>query len=74
MMGTTKLSTIRAKVRASIKKTDAELLTWFDQQIAQSKSAGSDKNTEVETLRLFRDALIREAKRRPKRATAGAKK
>lgn len=72
MMGTTKLSTIRQKVRESFKMSDAELREWFDRQMKEkAQSAGN----ELETLRLFRDALLKETKKkRPRRsATSSAK-
>ena len=70
MMGPTKLSQIRKEVRAALGMTDVELAAWFERNsetLRQSQSHAS----EVETLRLFRDALIKEAKgSRSKRTTA----
>jgi hypothetical protein len=79
MMGPTKLSTIREKVRASFKMGDAELRAWFNDQLEQMQRQPKAEPTEIETLRLFRDALVKEVKKgKPKRksrpATARAKK
>lgn len=65
MMGTTKLSTIRERVRKSFKKSDGELLAWFNLLIEERESAKEEAGTEIETLLLFRDALKEESKRKP---------
>jgi hypothetical protein len=62
MMGPTKLSTIRERVRKSFKMTDAELLAWFNRKM-EERQEKPDANTEIATLRLFRDALKKEATR-----------
>jgi hypothetical protein len=61
MIGPEKVSEIRAHVRKSFKMTDSELLSWFNQQIvgAGKKNEGNPKA--IETLRLFRDALVKES-------------
>jgi hypothetical protein len=76
MIGTTKLSTIREQVRKSFHLTDKELLTWFNRQVEERKHPPVEAKTELETLRLLRDALLREVKRtrpkhKPRRATTG---
>lgn len=63
MIGPTSLGTIREKLRESLNMTDAELLAWFNNQMEnQAKKSRSDQS-EIDTLRLFRDALVREVKR-----------
>ena len=63
MMGPEKLSTIRAKMRESFKMSDAELLAWFNQQLEEMSPQPKANQTEIDTLRLLRDALVKEAKR-----------
>jgi hypothetical protein len=63
MMGPTKLSTIREQVRKSFKGTDAELLAWFNRQLENRAQKPNIVKGEINTLRLLRDALVREAKR-----------
>jgi hypothetical protein len=68
MMGPTKLSAIREQVRQSFRMTDAELATWLDHQANQRRSVAANAEGELESLRLFRDALLREVKMaRPRR-------
>lgn len=62
MIGSEKPSTIRAKLRQSFKKNDAELLAWFNRQIADSEHQTKGNQAEIDTLRLLRDALVEEAK------------
>lgn len=73
MMGPEKLSTIRKRVRESYKMTDAELLAYFNRRIEKASRKGEDNQRVVETLRLFRDALIAESKR-PVRGRKSARK
>ncbi len=63
MMGPTKLSTIRAEVRKAFKKSDAKLLAWFNQQLEHLGQKPKASKAEMDTLRLLRDALVKEAKR-----------
>ena len=63
MMGPTKLSTIRAEVRKAFKMPDAELLAWFNRQLEDLGQKPKANQVEMETLRLLRDALVKEAKR-----------
>jgi hypothetical protein len=58
MMGSEKLSTIRKRVRESFKMTDAQLLAWFNRQMNTSRRKPEAADTELETLRLLRDALL----------------
>jgi hypothetical protein len=74
MMGPTKLSTIRAKLRKAWKKTDAELLSWFNQQLGDLGREPRANRVEIETLRLLCDALAAEAKRATPRRAAGRSK
>ena len=68
MIGPTKLSTIREHVRISFNMTDPELLAWFNRQLEDRKQKPKVAQTEIDTLRLLRDALEQEAKRsKPKR-------
>ena len=62
MMGPEKLSTIRQHVRESFKMTEAELLAWFNRQMDEHQRKPHEAETELETLRLLRDALLQEAK------------
>ena len=73
MMGPTKLSEIRKEVRAALGMTDAELTVWFERK-SEGLRQSSANASEIETLRLFRDALVKEAKRgRPGRTTTRGK-
>ena len=68
MMGPTKLSTIRERVRKSFKQSDAELLAWFNEQLDAFGQKRPVNPTEIDTLRSLRDALVKEVKRaKPKR-------
>jgi hypothetical protein len=79
MIGPEKLSTIREKVRASFKMDEAQLRAWFEDQLEEMQRKPQTAPTEIETLRLFRDALVKETKndkpkRKPRRVTARTKK
>jgi hypothetical protein len=63
MIGPTKLSTIQAEVRRAFAMPDAELLAWFNRQLDESGQKPKVNETEMETLRMLRDALVEEAKR-----------
>jgi hypothetical protein len=63
MMGSVKLSTIRAELRKSFDMSDADLLAWFDRQIEEAGQTPKGGPKEIETLRLLRDALVVEVKR-----------
>ena len=63
MMGPTKLSTIRAGVRASFQMTDGELLAWFNRQMQDAAQRPKPDSCAIETLRLLRDALVKETTR-----------
>jgi hypothetical protein len=66
MMGPTKLSEIRKEVRAALGMTDAELAAWFEEKSKTLRQSRADASV-IESLRLFRDALVKEAKgSRPK--------
>jgi hypothetical protein len=72
MMGPEKLGTIRAQVRKSFKMSDAELFAWFNQQIEDAGRKPKGNQTEIDTLRLLRDALVKETKRQaPRRKSRG---
>ena len=69
MMGPEKLSSIRAKVRKSFEMSDADLLAWFNRQIEDVERTPSEIRSEIDTLRLLRDALVEEVKHQePERA------
>jgi hypothetical protein len=72
MIGVTSLKTVRAQTRKAFKMSDAELLAWFNQQIEASGKKPAAKATEMETLRLLRDALVKQTKR-PRRRTKRAR-
>ncbi len=63
MMGPAKLSTIRAEVRKAFKMSDAKLLAWFNRQLEDLGQKPRANKAEMDTLRLLRDALVKEAKR-----------
>jgi hypothetical protein len=68
MMGPTSLSTIRAEVRKAFKKSDSELLAWFNHQLDDLRRRPKRNKSEIETLCLLRDALVNEAQSaRPRR-------
>lgn len=73
MMGSTKVSTIRAELRNALKMTDPELLAWFNQKLEAEGKKNKSGSTEINTLRLLRDALVKETKEtKPKRRRASA--
>ena len=79
MMGPAKLSTIGAEVRKAFKLSDAELLAWFKQQLEDLGQKPQANPLEFDTLRLLRDALVKEAqratpRRKPPRVSGGSKK
>ncbi len=59
MMGPTNTSVVREEVRKAFNMSDPELLAWFNRQI---KDVGTNEanQTEIETLRLLRDTLIKD--------------
>ena len=63
MIGSTKLSTIRATVRKGFKMSDAELLAWFARQFEDLGQNPKANRAEIDTLRLLRDALVKEVER-----------
>src|SRR5258708_4257292 len=63
MMGPMKASTIRAELRKAFKMPDADLLAWFNRQLEDLEHKPKAKKTEINTLRLLRDALVKETKR-----------
>ncbi len=63
MIGPEKLSVIRAKVRESFQKSDAEFLKWFDEQVEAAGKRRDGNQTALDSLRLLRDALLRESRR-----------
>jgi hypothetical protein len=78
MMGPTKLSTIRAEVRKAFKMSDPELLAWFNRQLGDLGQKPKANQADMDTLRLLRDALLKEANRgarrgRPPRLTGRSK-
>jgi hypothetical protein len=79
MMGPAKLSTIRAELRESLGMSDAELEVWFDRRLGELTQKPKASPTELDTLRLLRDALLRESKRgeqskKPRRVRARGRK
>ena len=79
MIGPEKPSTLRAKLRQSFKKSDADLLEWFNEQIERAKKKPGDHQVAIESLRLLRDSLLSEVKRpssrrKPRRLATRPKK
>ena len=70
MMGPMKASTIRAELHKAFKMPDADLLAWFNRQLEDLEHKPKAKKTEIDTLRLLRDALVKEAKRPTPRSKA----
>jgi hypothetical protein len=67
MLGPTKLSTIRAEVRKVFQMSDAELFAWFNRQMEELGQQPKADPVEMDTLRLLRDALLKEVKRDTRR-------
>jgi hypothetical protein len=61
MLGPMKLSESRARIREASGLSDVERNSLFDKRIAESSEAVA------ESLRLFRDALVKEVKRKTRR-------
>ena len=76
MMGPMKLAAIRKELRKAYGMTDAQLTAWFNERMKQAAEKPRAEPTEIESLRLLRDALVEEVKKnKPKRAPrAGASK
>jgi hypothetical protein len=77
MMGPEKLGTIRAKLREEFKMSNVKLLAAFNQKIEEARKTPKRSRTELDTLRLLRDALVAEAKKRPtapRKRAAGARR
>jgi hypothetical protein len=64
MMGPAKLKAIREEARNAFQMSEPEIFKWFNRQIQALARQGSRTSTEVETLRLLRDALLKETKRK----------
>ena len=78
MMGRTKLKTIRSEVRKAFNMSRAELLAWFNRQLGDLRQESKASQTEMDTLLLLRDALIKESERaapgrKPSRLTGRSK-
>jgi hypothetical protein len=71
MMGPAKLSTIRAEVRKAFKMPDAKLLAWFNRQLEDLGQEPKANKAEMDTLRLLRDALVKETRGHPPADRAG---
>lgn len=60
MMEQVKLSAIRVKVREAFKQSDDEVAALLDRQIEDLGKPTKQNLAEIETLRLLRDALLKE--------------
>lgn len=67
MMGPTKLGTMREEIRRALNMSDTELLVWFQRQMDEAGQKRKVNPVVLDTLRLLRDALVTEAKRRTAR-------
>ena len=70
MMGPMKAGTIRAELRKAFKMPDADLLAWFNKQLEDLEHKPKARKSEIDTLRLLRDALVKEDKRPAPRSKA----
>lgn len=66
MIGKESPAEMRRYIRAKLGLTDAELLASFNQRILEAQEQHPNSSTAGDTLRLLRDALLRETKRKPK--------
>jgi hypothetical protein len=64
MMGPLELRTIREEVRKAFHMPDKELREWFDRQVAAFGQGPKATSTEIKTLCLLRDALLKESRQR----------
>jgi hypothetical protein len=71
MMGPERLSEIRAKVRKAFNGTDAELLAWFNLQLEEGAQKPKPNTESLDSLRLLRDALLKQGKPAKPRRGAG---
>lgn len=69
MMSREKLDTIRTSLRESFKAAGLDVPAEFDRRIAELAHRGKKNRIEIETLMLFRDALVKETRRRIRRPT-----
>ncbi len=71
MIGKQSPAEMRQYLRSKLAMTDAELVASFNQKIEEAKQSHPDSPIAGETLRLLRDALLRETKRKtPKKKAA----
>lgn len=62
MIGVLKPAAIRAELRKALQMSDAELIGWFNEQPGATTREQQERETEIRSLYLFRDALVRETK------------
>ena len=71
MIGKQSPAEMRRYLRSKLAMTDAELLASFNQKIHEAEQSHPESPIAADTLRLLRDALLRETKRKtPKRKVA----
>jgi len=78
MIGNKSPNEMRKIIREKLGMTDAELLESFNKSILEAQAKAPELPDAGETLKLMRDALLRETKRKPpakpKQRKAAAKK
>ncbi len=62
MMGKTKAEAVRKQLRDVLNLSDEDLVAWFDGKVKDSKTTSKPKV--AESLLLFRDALLKETRRK----------
>ena len=73
MIGKTKLSTIRAEVRPAFAKAGLDPDQWFEQEIRKREGQPTAEPSELETLRMIRDALADAVKAGPRKSRRRAR-
>ena len=69
MIGKQSPAEMRRYLRSKLAMTDAELVASFNQKIEEAERSQPDSPLAGETLRLLRDALLSETKRKPRAKT-----
>jgi hypothetical protein len=70
MIGKKTAKSIRAELLEECKKSGIDPADWFDKQLRKLESGNAAKPYEIETLKLIRDGLKTEPRRRKARSKA----
>lgn len=66
MIGKESPAELRRYLRSKLVMSDAELLASFNQKILEAEAKHPESPASGDTLRLLRDAILKETKRKPR--------